>query len=372
MNLLSGVEPKSMTPCVAEGGSGVQLKLKWPKATMSVAQLVPIKFLGLLHRYGHTTVPPPTEESDLRDYPFQTVPVVSGLVAQIEKWKNKKLIPGEDNRPTMTINLKSPFKLEPVPIGNTFELHGLQGDVVTKRQHGYWSGVLLLECEGERNTFQKPVGPESYRFIRQCNGGWAITQDTDELMEDVNIEGERMVHQTKRTRPSIQRPTIEANDLLIENESLKSQLEAAQNAHSDAVRQLLQKEKDVMDLKASKLKIRTELANANSALEQVQREAETHARAVQDALGHAYTKAYGDGKALVSMAEHAVSSVEACLNAASTKQGDVVVAKHASNARNHVTEPNNKLAEMHGHISTSATSTVSVNSEVVDDYDDMH
>ena len=53
----------------------------------------------------------------------------------------------------MKFKLFSPIPLDPMPIGNTFELQGLEEDAVTSKKHGYWSGVLLLECEGEWSTF---------------------------------------------------------------------------------------------------------------------------------------------------------------------------------------------------------------------------
>ena len=62
----------------------------------------------------------------------------------------------------MKFKVVSPIPLDPMPMGKTFELQGFDGDVVTSKKHGYWSGVLLLECKGEQSTFQKPLGPENY------------------------------------------------------------------------------------------------------------------------------------------------------------------------------------------------------------------
>ena len=92
-------------------------------------------------------------EASLKSYPFQTVLVVQNLVEQIAMWKLRTKIPAQDKHPTMKIKLVSLIPLDPMPIGDTFELQGLEGNVVTSKKHGYWSGVLLLECKGERNTF---------------------------------------------------------------------------------------------------------------------------------------------------------------------------------------------------------------------------
>ena len=147
MNHLSGIEGKTIAPEIDH--DSIQVELKWPKATTSIAQFVPSKFLDKLHHYGHTSEPPPTSKASQKSYPFQMIPVVQSLVEQIAGWKVKSIIPGEDGCPTMKIKLFSPISLYPVPIGNTYELQGLEGDTVKTKDHGYWSGVMLLECEGE-------------------------------------------------------------------------------------------------------------------------------------------------------------------------------------------------------------------------------
>ena len=147
MNLLSGIEGKAIAPEINQ--DSIQVELKWPKATTSIAQFVPSKFLEKLHHYGHTSEPPTTSEASRKSYPFQTVPVVQSLVEQIAAWKVQSIIPGEDGHPTIKIKLFSPISLDPVPIGNTFELQRREGDTVKTKDHGYWSGVMLLECKGE-------------------------------------------------------------------------------------------------------------------------------------------------------------------------------------------------------------------------------
>ena len=61
MNLLSGIEGKVIDPEINR--NSIQVELKWPKATTSIAQFVPSKFLEKLHHYGHTSEPPPTSEA---------------------------------------------------------------------------------------------------------------------------------------------------------------------------------------------------------------------------------------------------------------------------------------------------------------------
>ena len=185
MNLMSGIEEKAVYPEI--NGNCIHVELKWPKAMTSIAQFVPCKFLKKLHFHGHTWQPPPMSEESLKSYPFQTVPVVQNLVDQIAMWKLRTKIPGHNEHPTMTFKLVSPIPLDPVPIGNTFELQGLEGDAVTSKKCGYWSGVLLLECKGEWSTFQKPLGLENYTFVHQSMGRWA-KEDTDVLMDDAARE----------------------------------------------------------------------------------------------------------------------------------------------------------------------------------------
>ena len=75
-------------------------------------------------------------EASLKSYPFQTVLVVQNLVEQIAMWKLRTKMPGQDEHPTMKFKLVSQIPLDPVPIGNTFELQGLEGDAVTSKKHG--------------------------------------------------------------------------------------------------------------------------------------------------------------------------------------------------------------------------------------------
>ena len=63
--------------------------MKWLKTSRSIAQFIPLKFLQQLCATEHRTVSPTTSTTRLKNYPFQTVPVVSNLVEQIEKWKSQ-------------------------------------------------------------------------------------------------------------------------------------------------------------------------------------------------------------------------------------------------------------------------------------------
>ena len=125
MNLMSHIEGKAVYPEI--NGNCIHVELKWPKAMTSIAQFVPCKFLKKLHFHGHTQEPPPTSEASLKSYPFQTVLVVQNLVEQIALRKLRTKIPGQTKLPTMKCKLLSPILLDPVPIGNTFELQRLEG-----------------------------------------------------------------------------------------------------------------------------------------------------------------------------------------------------------------------------------------------------
>ena len=161
------------------------------------------------------------------------VPVVQSLVEQIAAWKVKSIIPGEDGHPTMKIKLFSPISLDPVPIGNTFELQGLERDTVKTKDHGYWSGVMLLECEGERNTFRKPVRPEHYIFVHQTICGWSKKTEPDVMMGEAMPEEEKTTG--KRLRKS--EPVV-AHDLLVENLELHKKLEEQEHALQKATQNL--------------------------------------------------------------------------------------------------------------------------------------
>ena len=107
MGLMSGVEGKGVaTKITTKGGecggdhSIINVEMKWPKTTTSIAQFIPLKFLQQLYAHGHTMVPTPTPTTGLKNYQFQTtVPVVSNSLGQIEKWNIAKL-PGLDCQPT--------------------------------------------------------------------------------------------------------------------------------------------------------------------------------------------------------------------------------------------------------------------------------
>ena len=229
LNLLSGIEGKAIAPEIDQ--DSIQVELKWPKATTSIAQFVPSKFLEKLHHYGHTSEPPPTSEASWKSYPFQMVPVVQSLVEQIAAWKVKSIIPGEDGRPTMKIKLFSPISLDPVLIGNSFELQGLEGDTVKTKDHGYWSGVMLLECEGEQNTFRKPVGPEHFTFVHRTIGGWSKKTEPDVMM------GEAMPEEEKTTGKHLRKSEpVVADDLLVQNLEKCKKLEEQEHARRKQLR----------------------------------------------------------------------------------------------------------------------------------------
>ena len=106
MGLMSGVEGKGVaTKITTEGGecgdhSIINVEMKRPKTTRSIAQFIPLKFLQQLYAHGHTKAPPPTPTTGLKNYQFQTtVPVVSNSLEQIEKWNIAKL-PDLDCQPT--------------------------------------------------------------------------------------------------------------------------------------------------------------------------------------------------------------------------------------------------------------------------------
>ena len=291
LNLLSGIEGKAIAPEIDR--DSIQVELKWPKATTSIAQFVPSKFLEKLHHYGHTSEPPPTSEASRKSYPFQTVPVVQSLIEQIAAWKVKSIIPGEDGRPTMKIKLFSPISLDPVPIGNTFELQGLEGDTVKTKDHGYWSGVMLLECEGERNTFQKPVRPEHYTFVHRTIGGWSKKTEPDVMM------GEAMPEEEKTTRKRLHKSEpVVADDLLVQNLELRKKLEEQEHALQKATQRIWSCEKYVKDagdkLESTPMKKQC----------QTQQEANTHARAAQDAVS-AKAAVHDQVKPIVDLVMHA-------------------------------------------------------------------
>ena len=123
----------------------------------------------------------------------------------------------------MKIKLFSPISLYPVPIGNTFEL---EGDTVKTKDHGYWSGVMLLECEGEQNTFRRPVRPEHYNLVHGTIGGWAKKTEPDVMMGETMPEVEKSTgkHSRKSCEPAV------AHDLLVENLELSKKLEESEHA----------------------------------------------------------------------------------------------------------------------------------------------
>ena len=142
MGLIPGVEGKGVaTAITTQGGesgddcSVINAEMKWPKTTASIAQFILLKFLQQLYAHGHTMVSQPTSTTGLKNCPFQTLPVISNLEEQIEKWKIAKL-PGQDCQPTMKIQILPPCQLDPVPIGNTFKLQELEGDCVKNKSHG--------------------------------------------------------------------------------------------------------------------------------------------------------------------------------------------------------------------------------------------
>ena len=74
-----------------------------------------------------------------------------------------------------------PWILDPVPIGNSIQLIGIEGNLVKTKDKGYWSQVFLLECEGEHNTFWKPACPPQFDVIHCTTGGWTTQFDTKML-----------------------------------------------------------------------------------------------------------------------------------------------------------------------------------------------
>ena len=374
VNLLSGVEAKAVAPSITKN-SEIQLTLKWPKATTSVAQFVIVKFLAQLHRYGHTAIGPRRNADEMKTYPFQTVPVVSNLVVQMDKWKKRSNVPGEDMRPSMTINLSAPCQLDPIPVGNSFDLMGLEEDRVTLKSHGYWCGALLLECEGQRNTFRKPVGPDHYTFVCRSNGGWASQQDTDELMEDANESNNNANNQRpKRTRTTnATSTTIAANDLMQENEMLKSRLEEVQSAHTKAVKQMLSAEQYAKSCKKDVEFLRASVELKKHALEQAKAEAETHARAAQEMSNHIHTKFAGHARSCMEMARQAVLSTEKCLDEANKDLNSPGVTTHANAAREYV-KKTVQLYQKHFGEGTAVVGNQDRNMETataVSDFDDF-
>ena len=325
MNLLSGIEGKAIAPEIDR--DSIQVELKWPKATTSIAQFVPSKFLEKLHQYGHTSEPPPTSEVSRKSYPFQTVPVVQNLVEQLAAWKVKSIIPGEDGCPTMKIKLFSPISLDPVPIGNTFELQGLEGDTVKTKDHGYWSGVMLLECEGERNTFRKPVGPEHYTFVHRTIGGWSKKTEPDVTMGEATPEEEKTTG--KRLRKS--EPVV-AHDLLVENLELRKKLEEQEHTLQKATQRIWSFEKYAKDAGDKLESMKKQYVSMEKALSQTQQEADTHARTAQDAVS-AKAAVHEQVKPIVDLAMHAANNVQDVILAAQAQEPQEAVTKLVAEAQ---------------------------------------
>ena len=104
---------------------------------------------------------PPHNVMTLADYPFHMVPLVSSLVDCLYNLQRKSRRTDHNGEWLVTTTLKfdSPCTQDPVPIGNSFQLIGIEGDHMMKKEKGYWLQVLLLECGGKCNTFHKPVCP---------------------------------------------------------------------------------------------------------------------------------------------------------------------------------------------------------------------
>ena len=118
----------------------------------------------------------PHDTMSLPSYPFHMLPLVSNLVDCLDTLKRKSMRMDHNGEWCITTSFKfvSPCI---VPIGNSFQFIGIEGDQVTTKDKGYWSLELLLICEGECNTFQKPVGPSQFDVICCTTGGWAIQFD---------------------------------------------------------------------------------------------------------------------------------------------------------------------------------------------------
>ena len=174
IKLLSGVDHAGIQPSVSRDGKSISIEVDH-----SIAQFVPVKFLQALRASGNTTMDLPHNTMTLANYPFHMVPLVSNLVDCLDTLKQKSTRIDHNGRWCImtTFKFASPCILNPVPIGNSFQLISIEGDQVTTKDKGYWSQVLLLECEGECNTFWKPVGPPQFDVIHCVAGGWATQID---------------------------------------------------------------------------------------------------------------------------------------------------------------------------------------------------
>ena len=262
------------------------------------------------------------------------VPVVQSLVEQIAAWKVKFIIPGEDGHPTMKIKLFSPISLDPVAIGNTFELQGLEGDTVKTKDHGYWSGVMLLECEGERNTFRKPVGPEHYTFVHRTIGGWSKKTEPDVTMGEAMPEEEKTTGKCSRKS----REPVVTHDLLVENLELSKKLGKQEHALQNSTQRIWSCENYAKDAGDKLESMKKQYVSMEKALSQTQQEANTHAHAAQDAVS-AKAAVHDQVKPIVDLAMHAANNVQDAILAAHAQEPQEVVAKLVSEAQKALAHP---------------------------------
>ena len=253
--------------------------------------------------------------------------MVQSLVEQIAAWKVQSIIPGEDGRPTMKIKLFSPISLDPVPIGNTFELQRREGDTVKTKDHGYWSGVMLLECKGEQNTFRKPVGPEHYTFVHRTIGGWSKKTERDAMMgEAIPEEGKTTGKRLRKSEPVV------AHDLLVDNLELHKKLEEQEHALQKATQRIWSCEKYAKDAGDKLESMKQQYVSMEKALSQTQQEADTHACATQDAVS-AKGAVYDQVKPIVDLAMHAANNVKDAILAAHAQEPQEEVAKLVTEAQ---------------------------------------
>ena len=233
----------------------------------------------------------------------------------------------------MKIKLLSPISLDPVPIGNTFELQGLEGDTVKTKDHGYWSGVMLLECEGEQNTFWKPVGPEHYTFVHQTMGSWAKKTEPDVMM------GEAMPEEEKTTRKHSRKShePVVAHDLLVENQKLHKNLEEKECALQEASQRILSYEKYVKDARDRLESIKKQYMSMEKALHQPQQEANTHAQDTASAKAVVHDQV----KPIVDLTMHAGNCVQEVILAAHGQEPEETVAKLVTEAQDVVVHAKN-------------------------------
>ena len=180
---------------------------------------------------------------------------------------------------------------------------------------------MLLECEGERNTFWKPVGPEQYTFVHRTIGGWSKKTEPDVMMGEAIPEEEKTTG--KRLHKS--EPVV-AHDLLVENQELRKKLAEQEHALQTATQRIWSCEKYAKDAGDKLESMKKQYVSMEKALSKTQQETDTHARAAQDVLS-AKGAVHDQVKPIVDFAMHAANNVQDAILAAHAQEPQEAVAK---------------------------------------------